>query len=72
MYSYIMAVCLAIDIGGEPKNPCWMHPSDQIFRTFEACKQHADRKTAEMAAWAIQEHDVAAVVYAPCGEHNGS
>lgn len=72
MFSYIVAVCMAIDITGEPKNPCWMQRGDTIYRTIKACEQAANLRKARMAKQIIDDHGVSPVISIVCGDYEGS
>lgn len=68
MFSTIVAVCFAMEIGGEPKNPCWMTRGEERFMTATECYEYARRKEVEMRAELGQQYDVAAVVSIACGK----
>jgi hypothetical protein len=71
MFEAVIAMCVVFEIGGNPANPCWMRESDQIWRTYEACRSWGDDQELRLTSKAATDYDAAAVVHVACGEVDG-
>ena len=67
MYETILAFCFAINIGGQPTNPCWMGKEETRFSTIEECEFYAERREAFVAQDIAKNYDVPPVVSVQCG-----
>lgn len=73
MYEFIIAVCLAYDISGDPVNPCYMERSPHIYSTYSECKSAARKKELEFITDLGDKYPKASIVItAPCGEVEGT
>lgn len=71
MYETILAFCFAINIGGQPTNPCWMGKEETRFSTIEECEFYAERREAYVAQDIAKNYDVPPVVSVQCGPVEG-
>jgi hypothetical protein len=71
MYETILAFCFAINIGGQPTNPCWMGKEETRFSTIEECEFYAERREAFVAQDIAKNYDVPPVVSVQCGPVQG-
>ena len=71
MYETILAFCFAINIGGQPTNPCWMGKEETRFSTIEECEFYAERREAFVAQDIAKNYDVPPVVSVQCGPVKG-
>jgi len=73
MYSFVMAVCLAYNITGEPVNPCVIEVGEAHYRTRQQCEVAAAEAEREAYLYFSKKYpDPAVVINAPCGKDEQS
>lgn len=73
MYSFVMAVCLAYDISGEPANPCVMEVGEAYYRTRQQCEAAAEEAYREAYLYFSEKYpEPAIVINVPCGKDEQS
>ena len=72
MFEFVLAICLAYDITGDPVNPCMMVANEKKYDTLAQCKSEARKMEIEYVEFLSEKYPNAAIIQnAPCGRIQG-
>ena len=71
MFDAMILFCVIHELGGEPANQCFAMESEQIFRSYEACRKWADTEEITMSHNGLKETGKLFVTQISCGDYEG-
>lgn len=69
MFDAMIMVCIVHKLGGDLANQCYGKPSEQVFKTYNSCREWADEEEINISGNGLKETGKLFVTQIACGEY---